>query len=749
MKATAINTAESILEPFWDPELCAIDKWTVNGNAETGTELAQGWCNVSFEWQNSKDQELVLAISKRYEPPVDVSRYDMLLLSAMVSNGCAIRIEAETDRGLLSIRSAPFGQEKQEIALPVEESAQLYSLRIEVYAAECRTGMGWLNWVGLQNSQRLLDHLAQFQYDPAWEGSLYPVETPVSFAPCYGIFISEEQLEKIRTLYEEKKMKGVPSPYAPNTSYDKYFAPETCIHDFVNFWQDTRYCRVRDNQHYLIQNGLRAAMYGILEKDAASLHLAARYAMSILACTHWDDGMICDFPVGSWEHRCFVQSLCLYDLVFIYDLAHEFFMPSAKSRLFRRLAEEGLASINYNAWRHEYIFENNQLIWFSHGRMAAYALLLKEWPRVAPYMEIAYGDIVENIQKTVLPDGGYVEGPTYFTCVGANGGQALYLYARAVGKRLEEVTPENLQASVDFADALLSTDDDQDMIPICDAHSTLSQTHLAFMAYLLKDSPWVNIFGKSVARSGGLADDYFALMVQSMELKSRAEVRPFVLMREMNLASSHRFWKGKAVKMVVLGNRSGAGHAHEDKGSFILEYAGQTFAMDPGTCDYSSSYSMIYKQCQRHNVLVPAGTKARVAAENPCMETISLHGSGDEQRFQVFLNAGMAYRQYYERWTRTIQSRQPNEFVILDEYELREECGCDRVEFLWNTMLPVERREDCVVICGKNGKAVVHIPENCRCEFRKLEMFQEKFLNQIVFIRQGNSSIIRTVIELI
>ncbi|MFQ9800097.1 MAG: hypothetical protein ACLR23_15440 [Clostridia bacterium] len=63
-----------------------------------------------------------------------------------------------------------------------------------------------------------------------------------------------------------------------------------------------------------------------------------------------------------------------------------------------------------------------------------------------------------------------------------------------------------------------------------------------------------------------------------------------------------------------------------------------------------------------------------------------------------------------------------------DEYELREECGCDRVEFLWNTMLPVERREDCVVICGKNGKAVVHIPENCRCEFRKLQMFQEKFL---------------------
>lgn len=63
-------------------------------------------------------------------------------------------------------------------------------------------------------------------------------------------------------------------------------------------------------------------------------------------------------------------------------------------------------------------------------------------------------------------------------------------------------------------------------------------------------------------------------------------------------------------------------------------------------------------------------------------------------------------------------------------------------------MLPVERREDRVIIHGQNGEAVVHIPESCHCELRRLEMFQEKFLNQIVFIRQGDSGIIRTVIEL-
>lgn len=115
--------------------------------------------------------------------------------------------------------------------------------------------------------------------------------------------------------------------------------------------------------------------------------------------------------------------------------------------------------------------------------------------------------------------------------------------------------------------------------------------------------------------------------------------------------------------------------------ALFLNMRARPLPWTPAPCDYSSSYSMIYKQCQRHNVLVPAGTKARVAAENPCMETISLLGNGDEQSLHVSLNAGKAYRQYYESWTRTIQSRQPNEFVILDEYELKEECGCDGWNF--------------------------------------------------------------------
>lgn len=744
MKRISINTAEAIFEPFWDPELREMERWSFELSEEAGTKLVDWWCSYNFEWQKARKGETVLSMSRDYPDGLPVGDYDLLLLSVMVPVGCAVRIEAATDHGPRRMESEPFGEGKRELALPLEGAERLLSLRLSVLAAG-GTGMGWFNWIGLQNSRKLPDDLRRFScWDAEWKGQLHPLGIPLAFRPKYGIFFSGEELDQMRALYRAKREAGSPSPFAPDASYESYWDPESCIGDFVNFWDDTRYCRERDSRHYLIRNGVRAAMYGVLEKDAASLRLAARYAMSILACTHWDDGMICDFPAGSWDHRCFVQSLCLYDLVFIYDLAHEFFTAPATSRLFRRLAEEGLASITYNTWRYEYIFHNNQMIWFSQGRMAAYALLNREWPRTAPYMELAYRDVVENIENTVLPDGGYVEGPTYFTCVGQNGGQALYLYARTTGKSMAEVTPSRLQASANFADALISTDREQDMIPICDGKPLMPQSHLAFMANLLPESGWNAMFWKSVDRSGGLADDYFALLSQSAGRRASYAPPAFLQMPDLNLAASHRLLDGEWVKLVVLGNRSGAGHTHEDKGSFILEYAGQTFAMDPGTCDYSSPFSMLYKYCQRHNVLAPTGSRIRAAAENPCMQTIPVEGEGDERQLRLSLEAGKAYPDYYETWTREIRSGSPEELLISDCYRLKEGCGCTGVEFLWNTVLPVRQEETAFVIEGTRASVRVEIPAGCRGELRRLDMFGGGVQNQIAFVREGTDGRILT-----
>ena len=138
MQVISINTAEAIFEPFWDPELREMDQWSFELPEKTGIKLIDWWCSFNFEWQTGEKGEPVFSMSRRYGEGVDVSRYDLLLLSAMLPNGCVLRIEAETDRGPRQMDSEPFGEGKRELALPLAGAARILSLRLTVLAPEQR-----------------------------------------------------------------------------------------------------------------------------------------------------------------------------------------------------------------------------------------------------------------------------------------------------------------------------------------------------------------------------------------------------------------------------------------------------------------------------------------------------------------------------------------------------------------------------------------------------------------------------------
>ena len=72
-------------------------------------------------------------------------------------------------------------------------------------------------------------------------------------------------------------------------------------------------------------------------------------------CGNWDDGFICRFPGGPFDHRCFVQSLCACEMAGILDLADECFTDVGRDFLLRRLAEEAIDAIQFNTWKYDYI----------------------------------------------------------------------------------------------------------------------------------------------------------------------------------------------------------------------------------------------------------------------------------------------------------------------------------------------------------------------------------------------------------
>ena len=235
-------------------------------------------------------------------------------------------------------------------------------------------------------------------------------------------------------------------------------------------------------------------------------------------------------------------------------------------------------------------------------------------PRVKPYLELAYQDLVNSLQTIFLPDGGDVEGPGYMTYTIAEAGLALYYYAMATGKSLPEVIPSNILNTEAFAEALCSTVPENDVIPICDTEGQIDRLDaLSFLSNMSDNSRWNDIYQKAVARRKGKdkkdaveqSPGLLALVIPSRKQGGSPEVKPFVSLPDMGIMASTRKINDQWLKVFIQGNKAKAGHTHEDKGSFIIEFAGEVFAGDYGRAPYGDAMTFAAKQCQWHNMLIP------------------------------------------------------------------------------------------------------------------------------------------------
>lgn len=724
MPVKPINEAEAIIEPFWDPALSELSEWSVESGTKHGLIVRQNWCWVSFEWARRPETGPALKMRRLFG--VDCGDYDRLVLSVMPPENTVVRMIADTDRGLLRLDARTTGIMKKELALDLNGATSLEAITLEVETGSDGIAKGWFNWIGLQHSGRL-EHMLKTRssWDSHWDKYLKDESFEPEFKPRYGLVLDADELDAMRGRHEALTAEGKPSPFVAAGAAAQAMSPEAMIHDFVNFWGDSRYSRERDYGKFILNHGLNAAVAGHLLRDKQLLRLAARYAMSIGMCKNWDDGFVCRFPGGTFEHRCFVQSLCAYEVAGILDLAGEYFTGLGRDFLLRRLSEEAIGAIQYNTWKHDYIFHCNQLVWFMPARMLAMGVMNCEWKHVRPYLDIAYREICESLESTILPDGGYVEGPTYFRCVGRDAGLGIYFYSRSIDRPMNELIPASMKRCACLGEAVISTDRMQDVVPFCDArprHDLISQS---VMAGLLPGSAWAVMLSNTITRNKGYPvnevygpENYPPMMVDNAITWGMAarlspvpsELPQFVSLPDMGPLVSHRLLGGHWVKLFIQGNKAWAGHAHEDKGSFVLEFAGDTFAMDPGTSDYSNPMAGLLQQCERHNMLVPYGLNLRPAPQNPLPHDVKPRGTGDAISFYAEIDATPGWEPYYRHWHRKWDSPKPDVMTVTDDYEL---AAGDGVEFYWQTRLPVKLDGVTAVITGRQGSVEVEAPEGC------------------------------------
>lgn len=729
----AYNEAEAIIEPFWTTELSGFEHWTVDQGDAHGLAIRQNWAAVDYEWASRPESGPALRMSRRFN--VDCRRYDRLVVRVVMPRAAVLRVIASTDKEKITFVSEPATGDKGEYALDLEGAERIDTITLEIEAGQDGPAGGWLRWIGLQSTDRLEDYFARWDFsNKRWDEYIQDETYRPTFKPAYGIFLTEDELEAMRAEHADAVKADGESGYTRLAEAARGYHPEQGIHEFADSGgRTTSHSRVRDEHQPRLEGSTRLAEAGLVLEDAAALRMAARYALSLAMCEHWETGFMSSFPGGPWEDRAFRRSYTCNDIAVILDLAGEIFTDTGRLYLMRRLAEEGVGPINFVTWRHEYIFHCNQLAYFNTGRMYAYLVIEREWPRVKPYTDLAYQDTINSLGYVIEPDGGYFEGPGYFGATVRENYYALKQYARARGMDLDGIVPDVLRQTGNYAAVIASTTDD-DVIPICDSGPSFRGDSLKILTELSPDSYWVTMYNKQQRLRGEPPLD-----------REGPPLPAFIALPETGPLASHRKLGDHLVKIFVMGHKNGADHTHEDKGSFVLEFAGQTFAMDLGMCEYDDPIHHAYKQCQRHNMLAPVGTPERAHPERPLLVDVKPVGQGDETTFHATIDATAGWNGFFEKWVRTWDSPSPERLVIRDDYVVGKGDG---VEFYWQTKLPCEIKDNTVVITGDNGIVTLEIPDDCTVRVETLPLIDDGHHQRITVhkpARQGTLEITATL----
>lgn len=709
MRLNPINSAEAVFEPFFDQHISEFSQWDLTTPGMPGLKCHQSWAMIICEWDRPAPNGLVLRMQRSYEE-LDCSGYDRLLVCINAPEGYKIALRAETDAGLRERTGEPVGATRREEWLPLDGAKRIHRLTVELYSPNTFAGHGWLLWFGLQSTGRLPHHLAQWSgFDEKWEGYLQPEEFEPTYRPSWGLLVNDDELAAVRQDFADD-----PSARALRALADdaQRITPERLIGQNMNFWNSNMFRRERDMGKMITIHGSNAAQAGVLFKDKSLCRLAARYAMSIAHCEKWEDVFFAHTRGSVWDQRSFIQSIATWDCALILDLCGEWFTPLGRQLILRRIAEEAHGAMNHCSWWWEYLYHCNQLAWITPARIYGYLALEQTMPvrgegfpvptpsRVAPYTDLAWMDLMESLDKTLLPDGGYVEGAGYFSWVVRQTFHSAQLYARARGRDLRDLLPVALTRTDRLAEMLCSTDDRQDMILTADAAFAYGDA-LAYLAWLMPQSHWVTVFRKSLRRAG-VAPSLLALRLAREIPAEGPALAPFCEMRDTSMMSSVRQWGGELVKIFIAGNKAGSGHCHEDKGSFVLECAGDSFSADFGITDYSNPIADLMCTAPRHTMLTPWCDDERPKPANPNPAQINPEGHGDENSFHATMDVTPGWEGWFKQWHRSWDSPSPDKLVITDDWAIARGRG---VIFHWTTWLPMRLEGNTVIIEGQRATA--------------------------------------------
>ncbi|MFP4027978.1 MAG: hypothetical protein ACLFWL_09320 [Candidatus Brocadiia bacterium] len=728
-----VNEAESVVLPLWfdqDPSLEPTDIWL---NEEADTARTNDWV-TRIQWARptqgpvarlSWEGELNLVdddrISTFAAPEVPVH----LIVRTTVDGEMTAPIELDLDGTEMDTYEGEIsGERLEKIEIEVESSRQ--------QAGSC--GFLYVKLVSTAGRRRMSE---KYTFTSDWPGKLIE---PDEIKPALGLFFDGDDLDDLRAKAESRV-------YAPlmfllreraHEYMRKHPDPEDAIGYFAVKHPDKAAMAETSRQHRWtpVVAARLCGMVGLIDEDTDVLRYAARCLLSLVSMRTWRNNprnVIPDLPLVGMDPppKGYIRTI-----VRAWDWAGCMLSDTAHAMIRRRMWEEGISRLQSYGADNPWILQSNHGISHAASYMLAIMALKKQQECAGEFVERAESFLLDNFAGNVEPDGSAPDVPPNYTF---NKLQLLYTLVPLMRERGQDLhdyarkhLPPGLFNSGNYLRQLMPSGEDVPLgafLPIGDSgmdgacsaggYPILNADAALIMGRVTDQKFWKTTFG-DILRSTTQEREELpwtgkgrmgpAMMLvlgpdpDEMEMEEKPGPPVFSIPSVSGIATSSRPSEAGDVRLTLVGSRVSPGHSHEDKGSIIMEAAGEQLLVDPGMGPYEDPSCRGMKYAARHNLLLPMPTDGSEPHQTMPQSPLLPTGSGDETLLHWTLDTSPVWPDNVVRCVRRVTSEEAVVINLEDELRTREPAAA-----ALNFISPLQWEETAEGVCVQGDNVGLHI----------------------------------------
>jgi hypothetical protein len=713
-----INEAEAVFETFYDPLRSGLKDWQFSCEPGTDGSCSQEWQGARIAWRSGRGR-VVGRLARTLD--LDISRYGCFMIRCSLAETCTLTVRARTDGKPRMVIARAAGRNiyyEYEGPLP---GRRLQALEIEIRAQSDSPGQTSLFWLGLADRTRRQAMLARpSPYDGRWEGLIRPESDMARLAPQLALFFNGRELAAIRRKIQTPYYRVVMDRLRAQARKALSGEPHRQIGDYPiveesgKRYDRTRALAVPSNQR--LGSAMAVCSFvGLVDQDFLLLRAGLSQALAAAHCTYWDDSFMQTLPGGCWDHRAFKAFALTQWFVRAWDWAGSLLTPAGTALMARTLSLKALPLFQMSLEKYGYMRQCNQAIVFATGAILGHAALARVWDYGGERLDVALEALSESVRNYTEPDGGAHEGLEYFNWSYASALEGYLAAARVKGVPVRRLVPACMLKTPRYLMNILSTVAPAGCgINVADGGRPGRGPAMGMLAALmtLTDDPYIRAFWAATRRvreprhATGAIDDILYGPVRLPRPKADPPV--FSRLPCTGMICSNRPVVGGSIRLQVIGAKAGAGHTHQDKGSFVLEAFGEELLIDRGICYYGDARAGSMKRADQHNMITPHDAEGRtLPALCPCPQAILPIGRGDARRFRARVDGTAQWPDHLAQWVRTFSSPAPHHILVTDTVARRQKGA---VTFHAQSRFPWKRTQKGWTTQGQRGRVTV-IPE--------------------------------------